>query len=729
MRRGILIATLILAIAGMAVAEEGMWLFNHPPTAKIKAKYGFELTQPWLDHTRLSSVRFNNGGSGSFVSPEGLTFTNHHVAQTCLYGLSKEGQDLYKTGFYAKTRAEEPRCPDLELNQLVGIEDVTEKVNAGIKNDTPAAEAGTIQRKNMSQIENDCTKSTGNRCDVVTLYAGGQFHLYQYKKYTDVRLVFAPEFGIAFFGGDPDNFEFPRYDLDVTFFRVYENGQPAKLGSNHFKWTTTGVKDGDLVFVSGHPGSTGRLNTMAQMEFLREVAYPWQLKSLARRVALMKNYMAQSAENARRAQELLFGLENSQKAIKGYNSGLLDESLMAKKAAEEKKYIEWVNADPKRKAEFGAPWPDIAKAMQVQKEIYMPLTYLERRNGFRGTLAGIARTLLRVTEEKTKPNTDRLREYRESALPSLEQSLFAGDPIYKDFEELQLADSMKEMAEQMPNNALLEKILNGRTPDQAAKEMISATKLNDVAVRKELYNGGVKAVQASTDPLIRAMILIDPEARKVRRQYEDEVESVERTGGARLAKIRFAQEGYSTAPDATFTLRLSYGAVKGFVEDGRGSIAKKGEKVPYFTTIDGAFKHADAHGNKAPWELPPSWIKAKGKLNGQTPLNFVSTPDIIGGNSGSPVVNKAGEVVGIIFDGNIQSLPWRFQYEDVVGRAVSVDARGIIEALRNIYGAGALADELTRGAKAASGPKTVTHKKNGRKAIEQKATVKAEPKQ
>jgi hypothetical protein len=730
MRRGTIIATLILALAGMATADEGMWLFNHPPTAKIKAKYGFELAKPWLDHTRLSSVRFNNGGSGSFVSPDGLTFTNHHVAQTCLYGLSKEGQDLYKTGFYAKSRAEEPRCPDLELNQLVGIEDVTEKVNAGLTKNMPVAEAGTLQRKNMSQIEGDCAKSTGMRCDVVTLYAGGQFHLYRYKKYTDVRLVFAPEFGIAFFGGDPDNFEFPRYDLDITFFRVYENGQPAKLGNDYLKWSTTGVKDGDLVFVSGHPGSTGRLNTMAQMEFLRDVAYPWQLKSLARRIALLKNYAGESAENARRAQEMIFGLENSQKAIKGYNSGLLDQSLMVKKAAEEKKYVVLVNSDPKRKAEFGSPWADIAKAMQVQKDIYMPLSYLERRNGFRGTLAGFARTLVRVTEEKQKPNGDRLREYRESNLPSLEQSLFAEDPIYKDFEALQLADSMKEMAEEVPNHPLLTKILNGRTPDQAAKEIISATKLQDVAVRKELYNDGVKAVQASTDPLIQTMILVDPESRKLRKQYEDEVESVERAGGAKIANLHFAQEGYNTAPDATFTLRLSYGAVKGFVEDGRGNVAKKGEKVPYFTTMDGAFKHAAAHDNKAPWDLPTSWMNAKGKFNGATALNFVSTPDIIGGNSGSPVVNKAGEVVGIIFDGNIQSLPWRFQYEDLVGRSVSVDSRGVIEALRNIYGAGALANELTGSAKASgSQPKTVTHKKNGKKAKEQKATVKAEPKQ
>ncbi len=451
------------------------------------------------------------------------------------------------------------------------------------------------------------------------------------------------------------------------------------------------------MFVSGNPGSTGRLNTMAQMEYLRDFAYPWTLKSLASRIALLKNYAAKSEENARRAQEMIFGLENAQKAYKGYNSGLLDQTLMGKKAAEEKQLQQTVNADAKKKAEFGDPWTAIADAMKVQKDIFLPLTYLERRNGFRGTLAGYARTLVRATEEKTKPDADRLREYRTSALPSLEQSLFAQEPLYKDLEELLLGDSMKEMNEQMPNNPLLKEILNGRTPEVAAREMIANTKLDDVNVRKELYNGGVKAVQASNDPLIKLMLTIDPEARKVRKQYDDQVDSVERAAGAKIAKLLFAQHGFDTAPDATFTLRLSYGAVRGYVEDGRGSVAAKGEKVPYFTTMGGAFDHATKHGNKSPYDLPASWMNAKGKFNGNTALNFASTPDIIGGNSGSPVINKNAEVVGIIFDGNIQSLPWRFQYEDVIGRAVSVDSRGIIEALRNIYGAGALADELTGG--------------------------------
>jgi hypothetical protein len=732
MRRFIIAVSLILTLAGLASADEGMWLFNHPPTARIKAKYGFELTQPWLDHTRLASVRFNNGGSGSFVSPDGLTFTNHHVAQKCLYGLSTQGQDLYKTGFYAKTREEEAKCPDLELNELIGIEDVTAKVNAGITPHTLAAEAGDIRRKNTAQIEAECTKTSGLRCDTVTLYAGSQYHLYKYKKFTDVRLVFAPEFGIAFFGGDPDNFEYPRYDLDITFFRVYENGKPAKL-DNYFKFTTAGVKENELVFVSGHPGSTGHLSTFAQMEYLRDVAYPTQLKSLARRIALLKNWGTQSEENYRRAQEMIFGLENSQKAIKGYNSGLLDKSFMAKKEASEKKLVaveaDWsalratVESNPKKKAEFGDPWADIAGAMKVQADIFLPLNYFERLGGFRGDLPGTARILVRAAAERQKPNGERLPQFRDNRLPSLEQSLFASSPIYKDLDTVLLADSLSEMSEKMPNDPLVKQVMNGRTPGQAAKDMISNTKLDDVNVRKQLYTGGEEAVNDSTDPLIAVMRLIDPEARKFRKQYDDRVDAVENAAGTRIAKIIFMHEGYNTPPDATFTLRLSYGAVKGYVEDGRGDVAKKGEKVPYFTTIGGAYDWAAKHDSKPPYNLPQSWVTAKSKVDLNTALNSASTPDIIGGNSGSPVVNTAGEVVGIIFDGNIQSLPWRFQFEDVIGRSVSVDSRGIIEALRNIYGATGLADELM----APSG-KIVTIVKDGKKATTKTVTIPPEKK-
>lgn len=674
--------------SNLATADEGMWLYNEPPKAKIKAKYGFELTQQWLDHVRLSSVRFNNGGSGSFVSADGLTFTNHHVGAGCVQQLSTEGHDYIKSGFYAKTQAEEAKCPNLELNQLVGIEDVTEKVNAGVKPGMSAAEAGQAQRAAMSQVEKDCTTATGLRCDVVVFYSGQVYNLYKYKKYTDVRLVFAPEFDIAFFGGDPDNFTYPRYDLDITFFRVYENGKPAHL-NNYLKWSATGVKDGDLIFVSGHPGSTGRMLTMAQLEFLRDVQYPAALKLYARRIALLQEFSKESEENTRIAKEDIFGLQNSQKAITGYQSGLLDKSIMAAKAADEAKVRAAFKADPKNN---GAPdpWNEIAQAIQTQQSIFTSLTYLERMRGFSSRMAQIARVLVRAAAEKPKANSDRLREFRDSALPSLEQQTFSPEPIYKNLEIALLSDSLADMQDALGrDNPDVVKVLQGKAPAEAAKDMINNTKLDDIAVRKQLYEGGQAAIDASTDPLIVAMKAIDPDSRAARKEFEDKVDSVVRADGTIIAKARFAQSGFTHAPDATFTLRLSYGAVKGYQENGKA--------IPFDTNIGGAYEHAAAHGDKPPYNLPESWISAKPKLDLKTPLNFVSTADIIGGNSGSPTVNTKGEVVGIVFDGNIESLPWNFAYSDVQARAVSVDSRGIQEALRKVYGATALADELMGG--------------------------------
>jgi Peptidase S46 len=683
-----ILLSLVFATAPLAAADEGMWLYNATPKDKIKAAYGFELTQEWLDHVRLSSVRFNNGGSGSFVSPDGLTFTNHHVGAGCVQQLSTEGHDYIKTGFYAKTQAEEAKCPNLELNQLVGIEDVTDKVNAGVKPGMSAAEAGQAQRAAMSQVEKDCTTATGLRCDVVVFYSGQVYNLYKYKKYTDVRLVFAPEFEIAFFGGDPDNFTYPRYDLDITFFRVYENDKPAHL-DNYLKWSPSGVKEGDLIFVSGHPGNTGRLLTMAQLQFMRDVQYPAALKLYARRITLLQDFSKQSEENSRIAKEDIFTLQNSQKAIAGYQSGLLDKAIMDKKAADETALRSSFKADPKNAAATD-PWEEIAQAIKTQQSIYPNLTYLERLRGFSSHLAQIARILVRAAEEKPKPNQDRMREFRDSGLPSLEQQLFSKEPIYKNLDTALLADSLAEMQDALgKDNPDVQKVLQGKAFADAAKDFITNTKLDDVAVRKQLYEGGKAAIDASTDPLIVAMRGIDPSARAARKEFEDKVDSVVRRDGTVIAKARFAQSGFAQPPDATFTLRLSYGAVKGYQENGKA--------IPFDTNIGGAFQHATEHGDTPPYNLPESWTKSKANLDLKTPLNFVSTADIIGGNSGSPTVNKKGEVVGIIFDGNIESLPWNFAYSDVQGRAVSVDSRGIQEALRKIYGAAPLADELVGG--------------------------------
>jgi len=669
----------------MASADEGMWLYNATPKDKIKTKYGFELTQQWLDHLRLSSVRFNNGGSGSFVSADGLTFTNHHVGAACVQQLSTEGHDYIKTGFYAKTQADEAKCPNLELNELVGIEDVTNKIEAGVKPEMSAAEAGQVQRAAMSQVEKDCTTATGLRCDVVVFYSGQVYNLYKYKKYTDVRLVFAPEFDAAFFGGDPDNFTYPRYDLDITFFRVYENDKPAHL-DHYLQWSRTGGVDGDLIFVSGHPGNTGRMLTMAQLGFLRDVQYPSTLKVYARRIALLQEFSKQSEENARIAKEDIFGLQNSQKAITGYMSGLLDKTIMAGKAADETKLRGSFKADPKN-AGAADPWEEIAQAVKQQEAIFPNLTYFERLRGFASHMAQTARALVRVAAEKPKPNQERMREFRDSALPSFEQQLFSTEPIYKNLDIALLSDALAEMQETLGrDNPDVQKVLQGKSPSDAAKDLITNSRLDDLAVRKQLYEGGQAAIDASTGPPIVVMRAIDPIARAARKEFEDKVDSVIRRDGTIVAKARFAQSGFAQPPDATFTLRLSYGTVKGYQE--------KGKAIPFATNIGGAFEHAAEHNNQPPYNLPESWMKSKASLDLKTPLNFVSTADIIGGNSGSPTVNKKGEVVGIIFDGNIESLPWNFAFSDVQGRAVSVDSRGIQETLRKIYGAGALADEL-----------------------------------
>ena len=676
---------LILALAmPFALADEGMWLFNAFPKERVQAHYGFTPTQEWLDHVRMSSVRFNNGGSGSFVSADGLAFTNHHVGADCIQKLSKAGTDYMKTGFYAKSQAEEAKCPDLELNILMAIDDVSAKVKAATTATMSAAEAGQAQRAAMSTIEKDCTTSTGMRCDIVTLYSGEVFHLYQYKKYTDVRLVFAPEFAAAFFGGDPDNFTYPRYDLDITFFRIYENDKPVHLA--HFlKWSKDGVKDGDLIFVSGHPGNTERLKTVAQMQFLKDVDYPSRLANYKRRIALFQKFAAESAENARIAQEDIFGYQNSQKAITGYFGGLLDQAAMSQKnlaeREQEKQYLEKHPQGPN-------PWEEIANAMKVNREIYKPLLYTDRLRGFNSDLAQFARWIVRAADERPKPNGERLREYRDSALSSLEQRLFSSAPVYKNFDTVLLADSLTQMQEALgADDPAVKAALSGKSPDEVAKAAIAGTKLDDIAVRKQLYDGGKKAVDACPDPMIVLLRSVEPTARALRKRFDDEVDALERRDGATIAKTRFEQSGFNQPPDATFTLRLSYGAVKGYDENGK--------KISPFTTFTGAFQHAEEHGNQAPYNLAESWTKRKSKINLSTRLNFVSTPDIIGGNSGSPTINKSAEVVGIIFDGNIQSLVWNFYFDERQGRAVSVDSRGIIEALRNIYGAGSLADELT----------------------------------
>ena len=696
MRRALLLACSVLSLAAVVYADEGMWLFNHPPASAIGATYGFTPSSSWLEHVQRSSVRFNSGGSGSFVSPAGLTFTNHHIAQTCLHAISTSERDLYKTGFYAKTLADEARCPDLELNALMAIDDVTSLVNAGVTPAMTKADAGIRQRANMSQLESTCQADTGLRCDVVMLYAGAVYQMYRYKKYTDVRVVFAPEFDIAFFGGDPDNFEFPRYDLDIAFFRVYENGQPAAIDES-FTWATTPLKDGDPVFVSGNPGSTDRLATLEQLHFLRDVSLPLTLEMGHRRDAVLRRWAERAPENYRRAQQTIFGIENNLKRNTVYLSSLSDSRMMDAKEAAEGALRRSAASSPGA-AERDDPWADIGQAIRSERQIYLPLQLVERRSAFPGALAAYARTLVRVVAEKEKPNAGRLREYSQAGLSSLEQDLFAKTPVYKDMDEVELAEALALLKEKLPNDPVTKAVIGNRPPADVARALVAGSMLDDPLVRRRLYDGGQAAIDASTDSMIVLMRTIDEEARGYRKQYDDQVASVERIAGGRISNLRFLGSGYDVSPDATFTLRLAYGAVRGYVEDGLGTVAAKGEKVPPFTAIGGAFDRASAMGNTDPFALPRSWLDAKksGMLDLATPLNFVATIDIIGGNSGSPVVNTAAEVVGVIFDGNIQSLPWRYEYGDSTGRAVSVDSRGILEALKHVYGATRLVEELSR---------------------------------
>lgn len=692
MKRNRFLAALLLALFTIstfyipALAEEGMWTFNNVPREEIKKKYGFDVTDDWLKNVRLASVRFNNGGSGSFVSSSGLVLTNYHIVEDLVTDVSTPEKDYAKLGFVAKTRADEIKLPGLELNVLMSIEDVTTRVNEAVKAGMSDADAFTARRTASSAIEAESLKATGLRSDVVTLYQGGQYHLYRYKKYTDTRLVFVPEFQAAFFGGDPDNFNFPRFNIDMALVRVYENDQPVRP-ENYFKWSTAGPKEGDLVFVTGHPGSTSRLNTVAHLEELRETSIPIIIRLLERQEAMLKKYMAMGEEQTRQAQNELNSVQNSLKVYRGRLAGLKDSELMARKSKAEAALRKSVSDNPERQKMYGTAWEAISTAHKTYPTYIRERRAFDQAAGFNTTYFSFARALVRLAAESEKPNAERLPEYTDARRASLELALYSPAPIHDDFEKLKLADSLAFMVELLgPDHELVKQVLNGKSPEARANEMITGTKLKDVAYRKQVAAGGRKAIDESTDPMIVVARTIDAKARESRKRYEGEVLGVERANYAKIARALFDIEGTKLYPDATFTLRLSYGSVQGYTENGK--------KVAPFTTLGGLFARADKYKHQFPWVLPQRWMEKKSSLNLNTPFNFVSTNDIIGGNSGSPTINQNGELVGLIFDGNIQSLVGDYIYDGSVNRAISVDSRGMLEILKKVFDADSIAAEL-----------------------------------
>ena len=665
-----------------------MWLLNDFPSQRVAELYGFGPTEAWLNHVRLSSVRLAGGCSGSVVSPSGLVMTNHHCAHDCIQQLSTAKRDFVASGFTAKTPNDEVRCPDIEVDQLTGISDVTDRVGTATKGLT-GAEFNKAQKAEQSRIEKECATTDEVRCDVISLYQGGRFHLYKYRRHQDVRLVFAPELAIAFFGGDPDNFNFPRYDLDVSFLRIWKDGKPAST-PDYLRWSASGAKEGDLTFVSGHPGSTSRNLTTSQLAYLRDVGLPERIFRLSEARGELLQFAERGPEEKRVVGETLFGVENSLKALKGRLQALVNHDVWQSKALAERELERRVAADSELAGAYAGAWGAIEKAERRKDELHKPYWQLEVGWGFWSSLFGYARTLVRAADELAKPNADRLREYTDARLPALKQGLLSTAPVYKDLEVTTLAMSLRQMREALgADDPFIHRLFGTESPGALARQVVDGSKLGDPKVRKALFDGGKKAIDASTDPMILLAKRVDGESRKVRKIFEDEVEAVEKENGEKIAHARFAVYGTSVYPDATFTLRLSYGQVKGWDEAGKW--------VNPVTTFGGAFDRATGSD---PFKLPKSWLDRKPRLDLSTPFDVATTNDIIGGNSGSPMINKDAEVVGLVFDGNIHSLGGDYAYDGRDNRAVAVESTALLEALGKIYSATRIHDEILSGREA-----------------------------
>jgi Peptidase S46 len=679
----VLLAAVALLAAGAAVrAEEGMWTFDNPPLKTLATRYNFTPTPEWLEHLRLASVRIGDVGSGAFVSPDGLLLTNHHVARFQLQKNSTAEHDYLRDGFYAATGDQEMKSPDLEINVLVGMKDVTGRVESAAKGIDDPGKALDARQAAIVAIEKESKDATGLRSDVISLYNDSEYWLYQYKAYTDVRLVFAPEEQAAYFGGDPDNFTYPRYDLDMAFYRVYENGKPLRT-ENYLKWNARGAAPGDLVFVPGNPGTTQRQITMAQLLVERDVQEGDYLAVFRRRMQAEQAYASQGAEQAQQVESSIFRYANSIKELEGEHEALEDKGVIAKKQAEEDELRAKVAANPEWQKECGDAWDTIARAEELLRPELAKQIF--RHSG--SQLFTLALTIVQYVKEVQKPDSERLAGYNEAALASLRFQLLSPAPIYAGAEKADMTAALTQAREELgADDEYVKAFLQGGDITLTVNALVNGTRLGDPAARQALLDGGEAAVEASTDPMIVTARRVDPIARAEYQYMRDHISSVLLPAEEKIGKARFAVYGKSAYPDATFTPRLSYGTVEGYPYNGT--------QAPPFTTFYGLFDRAASFSNKHPWDLTPKEAAAEGKLDLATPLDFVCSADIVGGSSGSPVVDRNGEVVGLLFDGNIESLAGDFVFDEAKNRAVAVHSAAMIEALRKIYGADALADEL-----------------------------------